>query len=124
MEQKISESRGFTLLELLVVMSLIAILTAFSIPQYNSYKKKAFDLRAENDLRNAALAEEAYFLENESYLSCSEQSCISLPGFAALSEGVSLSMNALDIGFTGEAFHPRGSGKTFKWDSEKGGLLR
>ena len=115
---------AFTLLEILVVMTLVAILTAFAIPQYSSYKKKAFDLRAQNDLRNAALAEEAYFLESEAYLSCKDAACLQLPGLGALSDGVTLSMNALDTGFTGEASHPKGSGKIFRWDSDKGGMLR
>ena len=119
-----SSQLGFTLIELLVVMTLIAIMAAFAVPQYNSYKRKAFDLRAQNDLRNAALAEEAYFLDNEAYLSCKDSACMSLPGLTALSDGVQISMTALEIGFTGEASHPKGSGKIFKWDSEKGGLLK
>ena len=115
---------AFTLLEILVVMSLVAIITAFAVPQYNSYKKKAFDLRAQNDLRNAALAEEAYFLDAEEYLSCKDAACLQLPGLGALSDGVTLSMNAFDTGFSGESSHPKGSGKVFRWDSDKGGMLR
>ena len=114
---------GFTLIELLVVIAIVSILAAIAIPQFTSYKKKGFDIRALSDLRNVATAEEAYFIDNESYLSCNVASCSRLPGVGALSKGVELAMIAIDGAFTGTSTHPRGSGKIFQWDSERGGLV-
>jgi type IV pilus assembly protein PilA len=65
--------QGFTLIELLVVMAIVSILTAIAVPQYDAYKKRSFDLRAATDLHNIATAEEAYFMDNEEYLSCSQE---------------------------------------------------
>lgn len=114
---------GFTLIELLVVMGIVSALIAVALPRYSDYRANAFDARAEIDLRSVAMAEEAYFLENEKYLSCSGDSCAQLPGIQKLSSGVALIIAATDNGFTGKASHPKGSGKTFQWDSSKGGMV-
>jgi len=114
--------QGFTLIELMVVMTIVAVLSAIAVPQYNTYKKKAFDARALADLRNVAAAEEAYFMDHEKYLSCQNQSCALLPGIARLSKGVNLSVEASEISFVAIASHPQGSGKAFEWDSDNGGL--
>ena len=114
---------GFTLLELLVVLVIVGILTAIAIPQYAAYKKRAFDARARADLYSAALAEEAFFLDSEKYLSCTDNGCTQLPGIARLSLGVTLAMNGTQSGFTGTAKHIQGTGRVFTWDSSGGGLI-
>ncbi|MCO6429244.1 MAG: prepilin-type N-terminal cleavage/methylation domain-containing protein [Deltaproteobacteria bacterium] len=120
--QTIASSRGFTLLELLVVMAIVVILTGIAVPQFSAYRQRAFDLRALSDLRNLAAAEEVYFMDSESYLTCSNQECLNLPGIAALSRGVSISAQAAERSFTATASHDKGSGRSFEWDSDNGGL--
>ncbi|MBX7137178.1 MAG: prepilin-type N-terminal cleavage/methylation domain-containing protein [Oligoflexia bacterium] len=115
--------RGFTLLELLITMSIVLSLAAIAIPQYADYRRRAFDIRALNDLRNIATAEEVYFLDTETYLSCVDADCEELPGIAKLSQGVSVQIQAQATAFAGSATHPKGTGKIFEWDSEQGGLL-
>lgn len=58
---------GFTLIELLVVIAIIGILAAVAIPQFGSYRRRGFDADAQANVRNMALAQEAYFLENNTY---------------------------------------------------------
>lgn len=122
MKDAFSGYSGFTLLELLVTMALIVILMGIAIPQYGDYRRRGFDIRAASDLKNAATAEEAYFIDNEAYLSCSNEECTELPGIRALSRGVTLVMTAAEDSFTGSATHPQGSGRIYNWDSEAGGL--
>ena len=115
---------GFTLIELLVVMTIVAVLTAVAVPEYQAYRARSFDIRALSDLRNVAIAEEAYFLDTERYLSCTGDICSSLPGIAALSDGVNLEMLASATSFTGSSTHGQGSGKEYRWDSVAGGLMQ
>jgi prepilin-type N-terminal cleavage/methylation domain-containing protein len=114
--------KGFTLMELLVVMTIVAILAGIVVPQYNAYKARAFDLRARADLTSLALAQEGYFIDSERYLPCSGDGCRGLPGFARPSAGVSISATLAGDGFEARSKHSRGTGKEFVWKSMDGGL--
>jgi prepilin-type N-terminal cleavage/methylation domain-containing protein len=59
--------KGFTLIELVVIMAIILALSLIAIPQYIKYKSKAYDATAVSALRNAATAQEAYFQDNQVY---------------------------------------------------------
>ena len=63
---KKSES-GFTLIELMIVIAIIGILAAIAIPQFAAYRKRSYNSAAESDLRNAATAQEAYFVDFSTY---------------------------------------------------------
>ena len=109
--------KGFTLIELLVVVAIIGILAAVAIPQFAEYRVRAFNSRAQSDLRNVITAEEAYFVDHEVYLTCTETTCASsLPGYVA-SNGVDLSVATIgDEDFGGEACHSRGD-QDYSWSS-------
>ena len=114
---------GFTLLELLVAMASVIILTAIALPEFREYRAYAYDIQARMDLRNIAIGEEAYYLHEDTYLSCQNDSRISLPGIVRISEGTQLSVTATDTSFTGQSSHERGTGTSFLWDSTQGGFL-
>lgn len=54
-------NRGFTLIELMVVVSIIGILALIAIPNFQSLRQKAWDTSALSAGRNAKMAQEIYF---------------------------------------------------------------
>ena len=61
------DERGFTLIELMVVVLIIAILIAIAIPTFLGARQRAQDRAAQTDLRNGLLAAEVFYVDNESY---------------------------------------------------------
>ncbi|MEE4266380.1 MAG: prepilin-type N-terminal cleavage/methylation domain-containing protein [Desulfobacteraceae bacterium] len=56
-----SNSKGFTLIELMIVIAIIGILAAIAIPNFISYRNKAYCSRAESDAGNVAATLADYF---------------------------------------------------------------
>jgi len=63
----ICRCRGFTILEVLIAVTIIAILAAIAIPNLLSAQFRAKVARAANDLRTAATALEAYRVDHNAY---------------------------------------------------------
>ena len=64
MVKKIKREEGFTLVELLIVVAIIAILAAIAIPQFSKYRMRSYKSEIDSDTKNAYTAAQAYLTDN------------------------------------------------------------
>jgi len=103
--------KGFTLIELLIVVAIIGILAAIAIPQFASYRQRAFNSAAQSDIKNARMASESLYADYYLYGSSVANKVLTaaqgnggegtvIDGSAALTAG---NDNALATGTAGQA---------------------
>jgi type II secretory pathway pseudopilin PulG len=52
-----------------VVIAIIGILAAIAIPQFAAYRRRGIDADVKSNVKNAATAQEAYFVDKNTYTS-------------------------------------------------------
>lgn len=59
--------KGFTIIELLIVMAVIAVLIGIAIPSFRGMQTEAWKTQADGDLRVIKIALESYYKNNGSF---------------------------------------------------------
>lgn len=76
----ITGERGFTLIELMVVVAIVAILAAIALPNYADYVKRGKIIEATTGVSDLRQRMEQYFLDNRTYVGF----CAGTGGIAAV----------------------------------------
>ena len=67
MRERLNTEEGFTLIELMVVVLIIAVLVAIAIPSFLGFRNRAQDRSAQANIRNTLLGEKAVWTDSGAF---------------------------------------------------------
>jgi type IV pilus assembly protein PilA len=112
LSRMMKKDEGFTLIELMIVIAIIGILAAIAIPQFSAYRTRSYNAAAEADLRNAATAQEAYYVDKQTYVAAPATNLTGATYGFYTSMNVTVSGGAAAQQYTMTAYHSSGN-KTY-----------
>jgi len=65
---RLSRLRGFTLIEVMIVVAIVGILAAIAVPAYGDYVRRSKIVEATSNLSDMRTRMEQFFLDNRSYV--------------------------------------------------------
>jgi type IV pilus assembly protein PilE len=110
--------KGFSLIELLIVVLFISILATIAMAAYPYMREKAGDAAAKSDLKNAAYFQERYYSDNQTY---ADQTALDAE-FAG-TVNVTVSVVSADIGGYEMSAAHAASNQTWCLSSAEGAVL-
>ena len=116
--------KGFTLIELMIVVAIISILATIAVPSYQGYIERARDTAAQAFLKQLALAQEMCNIDKASYVDIAHVSVLTDYGFRPdpdVAFTMSIPVATEGTGFVAYAAHNSISGKIYIYNSMRGG---
>jgi type IV pilus assembly protein PilA len=90
-----NNQKGFTLIELMIVIAIIGVLAAIAIPNFIAYRNKSYCNSAESDANNVAAAISDYFAIPENTTLITTTGATQYMGFTLTNKG---GQNSVDVG--------------------------
>jgi type IV pilus assembly protein PilA len=119
MKKIFNSNKGFTLIELMIVVAIIGILAAIAIPNFLNYQCKAKQSEAKSNLGNIRTQQEAFRAENDDY-----SQTVADIGFSTVgTTRYAYSMNSGTTSGFSAAASASINGNTDGWTMTEGGVL-
>ncbi len=108
--------KGFTLIELIVVIGIISVLAAIAIPVFAQYKERAYDSDVKSHLHNIFLACKSYWSDEGSASDCTAPIASGTAYGYTQTSKITIAASGRETTFIGTASHAD-STNTFTMDS-------
>jgi type IV pilus assembly protein PilA len=112
--RKMMHSKGFTLIELMIVVAIIGILAAIAIPNYMNYQCKAKQSEAKTNLGAIRTSQEAFRAEHDAYTTNLNATGFVIEGEHVYSYTVEQNVNSTH--FTASAWADDLNGNDDRWE--------
>jgi type IV pilus assembly protein PilA len=122
MKKMLKNKKGFTLIELMIVVAIIGILAAIAIPNFMNYQCKARQSEAKSNLGAIRTAQEVYFAEKNNYAATTAQIAWATKGVTDYTYSISNTDSDVDFTATATATNFKGT-KTDTWTIDEDGTL-
>ena len=97
--------KGFTLIELIIVIGIISVLATIAIPIFGQYKARAYDSDVKSHLHNIYLACKGYWIDEGSNSSCTVPVARGTTYGYLQTTKISIATSGGEFNFSGTAIH-------------------